>query len=400
MEETNKNLIKEIDHSKIKEGEIIHSGYVWDVDGTCLRPIPYIEKTIEEISADRKNDIKSLEKRLKTIDKEINEREEVESKFIPISLSSLMTEEFGEVGWIVDKLIPLEGTTALSGSPASFKTWLALDIAIKVAKGEQLFGKFNTKKTGVLIIDEENGKRLLNSRLKKMCQVADLPVYFICLSGFKLGRGLLAKVVEITQKYGVGLVIFDSLVRIHDADENNAVEMAGVFRYFKELNKRGLTVLVTHHNRKKGIFKEDPAQSIRGSSDISASVECHLALDRKRGESFVTVIQAKNRVAEELKPFNLNIISDDNNWKFEYAGELDEKKMKKEDEQSLFLEVLKNLKEADLVEIYQSLKGEVGINKIREIAKELKGKGQILSKKEAHNREVFLLAESIELAEL
>ncbi len=393
MGQENKKLMKRIDLSQINKGETIYQGYVYDTDGTKLRPVPYIEKTEEEIKEEKGPSLQELEKKLNEIEKDTEAREKIADRFAPIPLSALMSKEYKESEWLVDKLIPLEGTTALSGSPASFKTWLTLDMAIKVSMGEALFGKFPTKKTGVLIIDEENGERLLTSRLKKMCQVKDLPIYFNCLKGFKLGRAMTSEIIKISEKHSIGLIIFDSLVRIHNANENDAVEMAEVFGHFKELNKHGLTVLVTHHNRKKGIFKEDPAQSLRGSSDISASVECHLALDRKRSENSITVIQAKNRLAEEAKPFSLTVISDEENFRFEYSEEVDEKGIKKEDEQNLFLEALKNLGQTSLLEIYQTLKGEIGMNKIREIAKELKEKGEILSKKEAHNKEMFFLNE-------
>ena len=139
---------------------------------------------------------------------------------------------------------------------------------------------------------------------------------------------------------------------------------------------------------------------MRGSSDILASVECHIALDRKGRDKSITVIQAKNRIAEEMKPFTINIVADDNHFVFEHSEEIDEKKIKTEEEESLFVEVLKDIGQATILEIHHAMKGEMGTNKIRRIAAKLKVEDRIDSKVEAHNREVFFLKESTVQVEL
>ena len=228
----------QIDLSKIEEGEVLYNHGIYDKLGNYLRPVTYINEKKQKIMKEEPK-LKDLEQKLKDIE-EFGDKD-----FVPTILSSLMQEEFKDGEWLVEGFIPLEGTTALSGSPASFKTWLALQIAIKVAAGEKLFDKFATKQTGVLIIDEENGKRLMNSRMKKLCQDFGLPIHFVCLEGFKLNTLTVGIIISMAEQLNIGFIIFDSLVRIHKADEDKAMQMAEVFRHFKELNKSGLTVLVT-----------------------------------------------------------------------------------------------------------------------------------------------------------
>jgi hypothetical protein len=81
-----------------------------------------------------------------------------------ITLKELMTRRYPESEWVVESLIP-EGLTVLSAQPASYKTWLLLDIAIAVASGSQLSQTFDTTQSGVLVIDEESSERLLQQRL-------------------------------------------------------------------------------------------------------------------------------------------------------------------------------------------------------------------------------------------
>ena len=94
-----------------------------------------------------------------------------------IKLSDLISEEYPENRWIIDQLVPEEGIVILSGASGSFKTWLIMDMALAVAEGRDFLGVFKTEQSKVLIIDEENGKRLYNERFKKITALTEAPIY-------------------------------------------------------------------------------------------------------------------------------------------------------------------------------------------------------------------------------
>ena len=71
-----------------------------------------------------------------------------ELKLYPETIKQLYKKEFPPIRWIVDDLIPAGGVTIMSGYASSFKTWLFMEMAVKVAKGEPVFGKFNTMQSG------------------------------------------------------------------------------------------------------------------------------------------------------------------------------------------------------------------------------------------------------------
>ena len=231
-------------------------------------------------------------------------------------------------------------------------------MAIKVAKGDILFDKFATDQTGVLIVDEESGEWTLQRRFQKLQKSNDIPIYITPLKEFKLNDKSVEKIISIAKGLNIKLVIFDSLVRVHSEDENDAMKIAKVFNLFKRITKNNITVIFTHHNRKTGIMRSaNPSQDMRGSSDILASVDCHLAIERKPKEDLIIVHQTKLRQGEEMKPFKLNIINDENELKLEFAGDLDEIQTKKTD----FKEAIKDiLEERDAPmykkEIYDTLK--------------------------------------------
>lgn len=327
-----------------------------------------------------------LEERVQKIEQEIDDRE----KWKPLPILELMARQFKSTEWIVEGLIPAEGIIAISGAPASYKTWLVLDLAIKVAKGDILFDRFVVNQTGVLIVDEENGERLLQNRFKKLQKTFDFPIYTISLGGFKLLEETVKNITSFCKENSIKLVIFDSLVRIHSEDENDAIKMAKVFSWLKNFNKEGITVIFTHHNRKQGIGRSNPSQEMRGSSDILASVDCHLAIDRKPKEDLIIVNQTKLRQGEEMKPFKLNIINDENELKLEFAGEVDEVQNKKSD----FKEAIKDILDQEekpmyKKELYTTLKQsgvEGGYSTYKTAVQEMINIGQLFEEKGEKNK--------------
>lgn len=235
-------------------------------------------------------------------------------------VGDLLHEDFPPEIWIVDQLIPDKSVTILSGSPGSFKTWLYMEIAVKVAKGQTAFGNFNTKQTSVLVIDEESGRPRLQKRFKQLGAMDDLPIYLMSRVGYKMNQLYADGIAEKAQELGAGLVIFDSLTRFmgEKTDENASGDMAKLMDYYRQLADAGLSVLILHHNRKENAGSFNPAQSLRGSSDILASVDCHIAVNRIGQSESVKLTQTKNRDIWEPTPFELRF--QENASEFEYLG--------------------------------------------------------------------------------
>ena len=332
-----------------------------------------------------------LEERTQKIEKETFKKTGT-SKFKPISLFELMAKKFRDTTWAVEKLVPSEGITAISGSPATYKTWVILDLALKVASGDILFDKFVTVQSNVLLIDEENGERLLQKRIKKIGGKFELSIYFLSLKGFILSEKIVADIIKLAKEKKIKLIILDSLVRIHETDENDATKMAGVFKHLKEFNKEGISIIFTHHNRKQGNFRSSPSQNMRGSSDILASVDSHLAIERK--EKSLIVTQTKLRQAEEIKPFKLDIISDEDMLKFEFVSEVDEIQTKKVDFQKAIRDLLKQKDQMYKKEIFDALKNtgiEGGYSTFKSAIQEMINKDELFEQRGERNKMYFSL---------
>jgi len=227
----------------------------------------------------------------------------------PKQLHELFDTKFPQERWLVDGLLPLSGITLLSGAPESYKTWVMLDIVSSVAEGKPLFGKFPTTKTKVLIIDEESDERILQERLKALHTPRTSPIYTESMKGSLFTPEYVKTLVEWCLEKEIGLVVADSLSRIHKGDESTAKDMSALFALVRQLTIVGISVVILHHNRKSNPGYGYSSNDIRGSSDILASVDSAIALSTQR-TSHVNVQQVKNRIATKQRPFTIELIED------------------------------------------------------------------------------------------
>ena len=236
------------------------------------------------------------------------------------TLDSLLAKKFPETRWLIKDLVAEASITIISADPSSFKTWLMLDMALSVSKGTQLFKVFPVEQSGILIIDEESGPKMLSERFKSLGAETNLPISYLSRTGRKLDRKYANEIADYCLSNGIGLVLFDSLVRFHSGDENTSKDMSVVFENFKNITDKGISVLILHHNRKSVAGSYNPSGDMRGSSDILASVDCHIALSRKNGGQFLEVRQTKNRHRSEINAFKLRFESDEDGSRFTFVG--------------------------------------------------------------------------------
>jgi len=236
-----------------------------------------------------------------------------------VSLDALLDEEIPEQVWLVEGYIPAAAFTIISGQPSSYKTRFALDLTLSVAQNKPLYGKIPVKESGVLIIDEESGRRLLHRQLREQGAFKGLPIRISSQNSFKLDDNSVGLVLLECRTYGLDTVIFDSLSHIHTANENDAPEMTRVLKLLQKLTGSGITVIVITHNRKESQFGGYGGSEVRGSSAIFASADAQITLIPK-GDGKLIVRQNKLRHARVPKPFELQVTDKEDSFAFEYVG--------------------------------------------------------------------------------
>jgi len=269
-----------------------------------------------------------------------------------VPFKDLASAEFSEPEWAVKGLVPQNCITVLSGAPGLYKSFLLSHIAICCAKGDKVFDEYTTRQQAVMIVDEENSKRRHSQRIKMLTDDHDLPIYYHIAKGFRVDDDWqTSTLINEARQKGVGLLMFDTLVRIHGLDENNSGDINKVYQKLKNFTQAGITVLVTHHHRKQGIFKPKPsdlmgaAEAMRGSSDILGMVDSHLAILSKNkdgDETYLVAVQTKQRDAELIAPFKIRVISDEEKICFEHGGEYEERAGAVQEAKEIILSTLQN----------------------------------------------------------
>ncbi len=249
-----------------------------------------------------------------------------------VPLADFLKQGSHDIEWLVEGLAPKNGLITLGGLPGLGKTWILLDLAIACAAGEKWLGHFNTEKVPVLYVDEESGDTLLRSRFSSLLAArkldADsLEIHLLVFEGIKLDKPASVATLRTELKATApGLVIFDSLIRLHSREENSASDMSGVFEVVKKLSREfGCTILFADHQRKPGPHESAPnSMQLRGSGDKAGVMDSVLMLSKNREGSLV-VDHTKSRQAKALPSFLIEIkdTADGNATTVTHAGDAD-----------------------------------------------------------------------------
>ena len=155
----------------------------------------------------------------------------------------------------------------------------------------------------------------------------DLSVFLYVEQGFKLTDKVVDGLLTEMKTKHVRFLILDSLRSIHSADENSSTEMQKVMDQLKRITREGVTVLVTHHNRKRsrqpGTGKDDLGEETRGSSAINGALHGHLSCEPldKDGCRYLVIGQKKLKGAKKILPFTVRIDEGNGHFGFAYQGE-------------------------------------------------------------------------------
>ena len=200
---------------------------------------------------------------------------------ITVDGRTLMDRPLEAPNFVVDTLIS-QGLHILAGSPKVGKSWLALWLAVTVAKGEPVWNMTTKQGTTLYLCLEDSVLRIQN-RLFEITEDAPSSVHF-CTECDLIGQGLEEQVdTFIAAHPDTVLVIIDTLqmVRpIHDATYANDYRDLSVLKRLAD--KHGIAILLIHHLRKEKA--EDGFHRISGTTAISGAVDSSFTLvEEKRG---------------------------------------------------------------------------------------------------------------------
>ena len=200
-----------------------------------------------------------------------------------------MDADLPPTSFCVQTLLP-QGLTILGGAPKVGKSWLVLDLCIRIAKGEPLWNLPTAQGTTLYLCLEDTLRRV-QERLN--CITDEVPSNaFFAVAAQSLLDGLCDQIADfIAEHPDTKLVAIDTfqMVRGRTDDVSYGNDYADI-RQLKALADRlGLSILLVHHLRKQG--DSDPLNKLSGSTGISGAADAVFVLDKgNRSDSSAKLI--------------------------------------------------------------------------------------------------------------
>ena len=211
-----------------------------------------------------------------------------ENRLQTIDGETLMSQPLTPLNFVVDTLLS-QGLHILAGSPKVGKSWLALWLAVTVAKGESVWGMGVKQGTTLYLCLEDSPLRIQN-RLFEITEDAPANVHFTTNSD-TLGKGLEEQLCAFLSEHpDTVLIIIDTLQMIRGAGYDNTY--ANDYRDLSALkhiaDTHRIAILLVHHLRKMN--DDDPMNMISGTTGLSGATDSNFVLRKsQRRENTATL---------------------------------------------------------------------------------------------------------------
>lgn len=206
-----------------------------------------------------------------------------------------------EIDWLVQDLIPERSVGFIYGAPAKGKTFWALDLAAKMANGEQWNGLYTSAK-GVLYIPAEDQLGVgLRTRAyaKTFATSKNLIVFPHRLNLLDLGD--VTEITDLVKAHGgISLIIWDTFAKSHTGSENDQEEMERLLAVMQSIScDTGVANACIHHTGK------DEERGMRGSSGLVGGADFIVRVHGEPDARLATVEKSKNGSVAHVWGFEL-----------------------------------------------------------------------------------------------
>lgn len=243
-------------------------------------------------------------------------------KLTAISAYDLQQKEFEEKYYAVENMIP-EGETVIAAPPKTGKSWLMLDMCLKVAEGKQFLG-FNTKLSDTLYLALEDGDSFEQERLNIVTgnNTAPKNFHFVFSNVMPMNEGFLLQLEELLKAFpDIKVVVIDTLqfIKYRQTKSESAYECD--YRTGRDLKefaeKKHLAIVVVTHTTKM-IHIEDEMSNVSGTNGVTGAADAVIVLSKeKRVDKDAKMFITGRKVRQSMH----SIKFDDKKCIWEYVGE-------------------------------------------------------------------------------
>ena len=244
------------------------------------------------------------------VEQEETAREPADSVFELLDIDQI--EAMPPPAWLIHEMIVDDGLSVLYGAPGAGKSFVSLDMALRLSHGMEWHGRA-AKATGVLYMAGEGarglGKRIKGWRHKHGLDGVEAPFLLLPIAVELLDDNQRAKLLrtidEASSRAGfpIGMIVIDTVSRaLAGADENGQEAMGAFIKACDAIRHHsGGAVLGVHHSGK------DKDRGMRGSTVLLGACDAVFLVDRLDGTSTVTLRTEKQKDAEQSADIFLNM---------------------------------------------------------------------------------------------
>ncbi len=250
----------------------------------------------------------------------------------PLNGLDLENMETKPLEFIVEGIIPSVGLGCISAPPKSFKSYMALDLALSIAEGKPFLG-YETKKKNVLYLDLESSPGRLKQRINQIGAFSKNSYFYTSLDNIPtLGNGFKEMLEKQIKNLDIGLLIIDVFAKIRGVStskneyQNDYTKMTELQNIALENN---VNVLFVHHNRK--MKSNDPYEQLNGSTGLFGSLDYCIVIKKKRNEKDGIF----NIIGRDIEEQELHCVFDTQSMKWINRGNAEEYYKKIEKDQFL-----------------------------------------------------------------
>ena len=246
-----------------------------------------------------------------------------EKGFLPIRDYRYWEKYKDDNRFLVEGMLYPKTTNMLYSPPGGFKSLISMLLGTTIASKRDFLG-LKTKKFPVLICDKENPRKIIKNRIMSIRKGLNLrqkrfPLYYLVGEGDLDSLMWIEKLKKTIEQYKIKLVIFDTLHRFSDYEENAADDLNRLYStVFQPITQNlDCAILFLHHTTKQGDY--------RGTSDFLGQVDTAWSLKRKEKTGVFTLINEKNR-SGELETIPGEVFFEENQIRFIRLTETDLKR--------------------------------------------------------------------------
>jgi hypothetical protein len=242
------------------------------------------------------------------VEQEEAAREEADAIFELLDMDEI--EAMPPPTWLIHEMIVDDGLTVLYGTPGAGKSFVSLDMGLRLAHGMEWHGRA-ARATGVLYIAGEGarglGKRVKGWRKHHEMEGVEAPFLLLPVAVELLDEKQRAKLMRTIDAaieragFAIGLVVVDTVSRALSGADENGQEAMGAFVAACDAIKRhtGGALIGVHHSGK------DKDRGMRGSTVLLGACDAVIMVDK--AETLVTLKTEKQKDAEQAEPIYMQM---------------------------------------------------------------------------------------------